>query len=63
MKRKNVTAKDIADTLSIAPENLSIWRVNQSIPDKHFKPLVRVLGIPKKSVIKALKKDIAETFK
>lgn len=57
------SAKELAASLRVEPANIAIWKTSKSIPDKHFKRLVKKLGIPRAQVIDALKKDINEAFK
>lgn len=57
------TEMEIAYKLGIERANISNWRAEKRIPEKHFKQISDILSLPKTKVLMALKKDIEERFK
>lgn len=63
LNRGKKTPSQLARSLGVTRQNITMWKSSGVIPDKHFQILVRELSIPKELAIRALKKDIKENFK
>ena len=59
----DITEMEIAYRLGIDRANISSWRSEERIPEKHFKNLSNILKIPNTKAILALQRDISENFK
>lgn len=63
IEESKMSEREVAYKLGLAQANISLWKANKRIPEKHFRPLAKLLKIPNDKAILALKKDIAERFR